>query len=886
MTAMFAGPFVPVGYDVGFPFDLSPEEDTLSFPYIFHQGMTQIHPIFEHEASFYTSHSPTSSPGDVANSSPGRDSDQAPAASQGSASLSPAGPIYTPTSTLLEYDDDIITAEDAGFEDASTSPGSYRYSADDYVHVGELEDEMSNVSASVISQPPRQSGATSRPHLALGASQQQLMPTSSRTLQQSQWHCLSTLPPNTRMEDSFVPYTSSAELVLPTASWAEEDLLSGTSNFNTSFTDQSYRTSFGILNDGSLQQLPSTNNGMAFNPQQAVAAQGPTSRTNAYLNAGLETSPTYAGTQMTQQQAGGQFQHPTFAHHNNGHALVTPSLASHPRFQRRIVPSQVQERLQARPLNIPVPQTHGSTTHVSAIRPTRPEQQQSHLDYPSSSRLSSLGVRRRQQASLSPIAPSAIAVQASRPLVKRDSEHLTIGPIRSTQPDRGKRGGRQRNSHLTAETRQKSHAMRKKGACWRCAMQRDQCDHGEPCQRCINRASKGQIQYFECDRSKLPDFVHEFLPPSMTIFHQKQPIEDLVKSQVLRWDKEHQLDLYLSVQYGEPLVWRCYEFIPRTPDIITQYQYFRDHTGQQIRRVKYSPPFGLLKIDTSDDHYFHAYLERLMQPKYLEGLASTIYEEEYAIDPQEVQAQLLHAMCILYLSTSDATLRALLNDILRMLIITYIMGHTLCIVESNLGTVLSSIRHTTPPPDPQTFTSPKLANRQIKFFFSVLRAQIYEKILKWQQQTFHVGGKKETTWIHSFCVMLGFAMVLEESQRILPLTADTEASRGGMSPEDATRQAENAFDRIDDRYKLLIGLFQCKYRDKAWGDNGSFGPHTPRLSEPAQVEFLGFVRNHLYRHEHHFRSRENVTFARNMRSLYTTRQTARFLLPFLTLQGY
>lgn len=177
-----------------------------------------------------------------------------------------------------------------------------------------------------------------------------------------------------------------------------------------------------------------------------------------------------------------------------------------------------------------------------------------------------------------------------------------------------------------------------------------------------------------------------------------------------------------------------------------------------------------------------------------------------------------------------------------MLLITYIMGHTLCIVESNLPTVISSVRHSRTPAQCPKFTSPKLANRQIKFFFSLLRCQIYEKILKWQQQTFHTTGKKENTWIHSFCVMLGFAMVLEEVQRLMQIQAETAAEQGDMSWAEANSQARNAFDRIDDRYNLLIGLFKCKYRDKTWTDNGSFGPHTPRLSELAQVKFLADVR--------------------------------------------
>lgn len=184
-----------------------------------------------------------------------------------------------------------------------------------------------------------------------------------------------------------------------------------------------------------------------------------------------------------------------------------------------------------------------------------------------------------------------------------------------------------------------------------------------------------------------------------------------------------------------------------------------------------------------------------------------------------------------------------------MLLITYIMGHTLTIVQETLPTVINHVRLTQTPeeyhtitPDYPRHTSPRLANRQLKFFFAVLRNNIYEKILKWQQQTLHTAGKKENTWLQAFCVMLGFAMVLEEVQRLIQIQANASYVKAEMSEEDAQRQAYNACERIDERYKLLIGLFQCKYRDRKWGDTGSFGNGTPELKEPAQREFLSKLR--------------------------------------------
>jgi len=369
----------------------------------------------------------------------------------------------------------------------------------------------------------------------------------------------------------------------------------------------------------------------------------------------------------------------------------------------------------------------------------------------------------------------------------------------------------------------------------------------------------------------------------MTLMHQKQSIEDTVSEQVLSWDQDNGMDVYLSSGYGPPLVWRLYEFKPKTPELLSQLQFYQDtQTGQSRSSFKYSPPFGLLKIDTSDDAHFDTYLDTLLAPENLWDFGWSCYEEESLVDADMFQAQLLDYMCKLYLNTADQPLKSLLKDILRMMIITFIMGHTLTIVEGTLPTVLSRVRHSQRPSQTTKHTSPRLANRQLKFFFAVLRNNIYEKILKWQQQTLHTASKKDQTWLQAFCVMLGFAMVLEEVQRTIQIQADAAAQKGEMSAEGADVQARNACERIDRRFELLVGLFQCKYRDKKW-TQGSFGPQTPRLDEGVQVEFLSGLRALVEQRYHHLHSRRDVTFSRENQCMYTTRLTARFLLPFLGL---
>jgi hypothetical protein len=90
--------------------------------------------------------------------------------------------------------------------------------------------------------------------------------------------------------------------------------------------------------------------------------------------------------------------------------------------------------------------------------------------------------------------------------------------------------------------------------------------------------------------------------------------------------------------------------------------------------------------------------------------------------------------------------------------------------------------------------------------------------------------------------MLAFAMVLEEAQRTMQIQADAKWRKRECSYDEAQQEASNACERIDARFALLIGLFQCKYRDKKWVRGGSFGPQTPRLRNPVEHTFCEQLR--------------------------------------------
>lgn len=173
-----------------------------------------------------------------------------------------------------------------------------------------------------------------------------------------------------------------------------------------------------------------------------------------------------------------------------------------------------------------------------------------------------------------------------------------------------------------------------------------------------------------------------------------------------------------------------------------------------------------------------------------------------------------------------------------MLIITYIMGHTLTIAEDTLSAVLSTVNYTG---RLEKHTSPRLANRQLKHYFAHLRREAYLKILRSQQRILRDTGSATDHWLVSFCTLLGFAMVLEECQRTIQIQADARVVKGEMEAAGAQAEAVQNCARIDARFAFFVWAFRKKYSKKVW-EAGSFGARTPEYRTVAEGAFLGRLR--------------------------------------------
>lgn len=475
MATTDGGPFWPLGYDSGFDhFDFLDDtgQSLPLFPGL--EGdigdMTQL--PFDEDAIFLSQQSPNetvSSRSDVR--SPGKQNLQATATgSRGSCSLSPTGDalIYTPASTLLDFQDDAIT-EDPDSDQVTTSPESSNHT-DDFVHV---PSDASGPIRRMNIRPPQQQPGVSPSTQPSVPSRESSVPQNIQATRPQQWQSFTSSSSSAGMDDHFVPYSSAADLGFSTSTFADEDLFS-VGDLDGSLNGQTYENiPFRTFTDGSVQ-LPSTFNEPTLLPQQHATLRHHQHVPTTYPEQRVQ-QPFSSFNQLASQQQYGGFNAHDFAYNQLNTTNMQPPQPS------RVVPSNVNVMRQ--PAQQPLSgATQSSTTTTAPVRTRRqPYPQTQHAQFSSTSPIDEkpapASKRSPTNASGNNYSTSTFSARPPNPypsLVKREpSSHSGTGPVRSSQSERARRGGRSRNSHLTDATRQKSHAMRKVGACWRCAMQRD-----------------------------------------------------------------------------------------------------------------------------------------------------------------------------------------------------------------------------------------------------------------------------------------------------------------------------------------------------------------------------------------------------------------------------
>jgi hypothetical protein len=136
-------------------------------------------------------------------------------------------------------------------------------------------------------------------------------------------------------------------------------------------------------------------------------------------------------------------------------------------------------------------------------------------------------------------------------------------------------------------------------------------------------------------------------------------------------------------------------------------------------------------------------------------------------------------------------------------------------------------------------TSPRMANRQLKYLFCNIYHETMETVLRRLQQTLR-SSKVGTKWMSAFCCLVALAMVFEDNQEIVQLLCHNEVKMGICTEQDAAYRADRACVAIDDNFNFIKNLFVSKY-------NKGFNPlqhlHDPKVQKDLGDNALEFARS-------------------------------------------
>ena len=141
------------------------------------------------------------------------------------------------------------------------------------------------------------------------------------------------------------------------------------------------------------------------------------------------------------------------------------------------------------------------------------------------------------------------------------------------------------------------------------------------------------------------------------------------------------------------------------------------------------------------------------------------------------------------------------------------MSHTLTMAEECKHTALSKMHSYAPSKYMENMTSPRMTNRQLKYFFSRLHRTIMSTILNKLQQVYK-SSKGCDKWLAAFIVVVGMCMAHEDQQMTIHQVQATRATTERSDMRDAQARADIACREIDAQMGFIGHIFRLKYNRK------------------------------------------------------------------------
>jgi hypothetical protein len=373
-----------------------------------------------------------------------------------------------------------------------------------------------------------------------------------------------------------------------------------------------------------------------------------------------------------------------------------------------------------------------------------------------------------------------------------------------------KSGGRMLGTHLEPTVAKAAHDMRKIVACWHCVLQRDKCGPGDICERCHKRSQRPNADCgLGCTRIKLVDLSPYFLPSLVTQMHEDSNLTHFVTQYIHQWGNVEMTVWMTCGQNSMPRIpIKVYEFVPRGDALLVQIQYKTDPaTHKRVAVQKQSPALGMVHINHNEEKKYDKYITDIVD-NHLDAFGELCWME----DDNDFQQKLFKLMTRVKPKSEDEA--KLLREIFRLIVVTFIMSHTLTIAEETKVATLSRMHsYSGHHSYVDNYTSPRMTNRQLKYFFSRLQRSIQVTVLNKLQQIFK-SSKGCDKWLAAFVAVLGMCMALEDQQKTIHLVMSTKSATEGIDQRDAQDQADIACREIDERMRFVQQIFRWKYNRK------------------------------------------------------------------------
>ncbi|KAL8674324.1 MAG: hypothetical protein Q9168_001253 [Polycauliona sp. 1 TL-2023] len=376
----------------------------------------------------------------------------------------------------------------------------------------------------------------------------------------------------------------------------------------------------------------------------------------------------------------------------------------------------------------------------------------------------------------------------------------------SRKTPKARKAGR-RHEPLNSHSRHNAKIIRQgHGQCWSCALQRNQCqfenDSDTVCIGCKKKRMASLITGCICVR--LPDLTRYFIPASLAEMHDAKNLWSFAAARISRWLK-NEFEVCVTWGHGfRPIKVEVTEIEPKGTSLLSQNQYRLNLTTKKYDLVQVpSPPIGIQFM------YVGEWRARL--DGYLEEILRDSFSRFPAVcfrgDDSRAARDLLVAIFD-YHEAASGREKQLVHQALKLVLLTFIMSHSLTIVEDTRDAVYRQLKQR--PDNPfGHHTCARWLNKQIKFLLSTLHQDVLKGVLSKLQDTLRKANSKEH-WASLFASLAIVAMTTESQEVTVLCKEETDKQEGTIGPDDRT--AEKDIAQMDETFDLLRRLFHQKFR--------------------------------------------------------------------------